>query len=161
MVRGYRVMIWKWEFGRWQYYKERGQDIIVHIDNTKLGPRASQQERQCNWPTMTALIKAVQLQDSSMFQSHCGQKDSLYQVNWNQQQMDSWNSSKINTAIRMRHSRNSDQRAGWHLATSLGWVVCQTSYISPHSDPVSNPTCRIDFWNCSNYPLAASSGLQP
>jgi len=74
--------------------------------------------------------------------------------------MDSWNSSKINTAIRMRHSRDSDQRAGWHLATSLGWVVCQTIYISPHTDPVSNPTCCIDFWNCSNYPLAASSGLQ-
>lgn len=39
--------------------------MIVHIDNTKLGPRASQQERQCNWPTMTALIKAVQLQGFS------------------------------------------------------------------------------------------------
>jgi len=35
------------------------------VDNTKLGPRASQQERQCNWPTMTALIKAVQLQGFS------------------------------------------------------------------------------------------------
>jgi len=107
-VREYRLMIWKQEFGRWQYYKEWGQDMV---DNTKLGPRASQQERQCNWPTMTALIKAsISFRGLAMFQSHCCQKDSLHQVNWNQQQMDSWNSSKINTAIRMRHSRDSDQR---------------------------------------------------